>query len=129
MPGSQRNSKNCCVDSICDKICFPNPDKCCERKCVKHVFKVTLGECHVERDVKILHCITANLDHKIKENIICKHEPCTKYVKKEINRVNDSKCCKVQFPKEKLVLKNNAWKNSNKSQKCDKSSHGDEDTN
>ncbi len=127
MSRSQRNyskkysNDNCCVDSICDKICYPNPDDCCETKCVKHIFKVCLGECNVTRDVKVLHCITANLDHHIKENVICKHAPCTKYTRKEINTVNDSKCCKVKFPQDKLVLKNNKWRNSAKSNKYDAS--------
>lgn len=109
------NAKPCVKTSSCDKICgktcqtvcdklnlFP-PEGACEKKTVKHNFKVTLGECKVRRDVKVTHCITANLDHHIKENIICKHPACTKYTCEEKNKVVEGKKCDVKFPEQKDI--------------------------
>jgi hypothetical protein len=75
----------------------PHKDAC-EKKTVTHYFQVCLGECKVTRNVKITHCITANLNHHIEENVICKHEPCTKYTSEERETVNNGKCCNVKFP-------------------------------
>jgi hypothetical protein len=91
-------SKSCDNINICDKLCLPPPKDACEKTNVTHCFKVTLGECKVTRDVKVTHCITANLNHHIKENIICNHEPCTKYTSDVIHKVDDGKCCDVEFP-------------------------------
>ena len=88
-----------CCESICDRLDLVPPDDACEKKNVKHCFQVTLGKYEVVRDVKVTHCVTANLKHHIKENIICEHKPCTKHTYKNINSVNDGKCCKVDFPK------------------------------
>jgi len=74
------------------------PPNAREKKNVTHCFKVTLGDCKVTRDVKIIHHITANLDHHIKEHVICKHNPCTKYTSEDLQTVKDGKCCDIKFP-------------------------------
>lgn len=91
-----KKQKEC--KTICDRLCLEPPDDACEERRVVHKFKVILGECKVTRDVKITHCITANLDHHIKEYVTCKHEPCVKHTHDEKHTVVDGKCCDVKFP-------------------------------
>lgn len=95
-----KKEKRCKKDSkcktICDKLCLTPPEGACEKKTETHYFQVALGECKVTRDVKITHCITANLNHHIKENILCKHEPCTKYTCEEKHKVDHG--CDIDFP-------------------------------
>jgi hypothetical protein len=90
--------QNCTNKTICDRLCLTPPKDACEKKCVTHQFEVSLGECKVTRDVNIIHKIKANLEHHITENVICKHEPCTKRTNEEVCRVDDGKCCDVKFP-------------------------------
>lgn len=93
------SSYDCCRSkNICDRLCLTPPDGACEEKNVKHQFEIVLGDCKVVRDVNIIHKITANLEHHIKENIICEHDPCTKHTHEEICKTDDGKCCKVNFP-------------------------------
>ncbi|VBB18601.1 hypothetical protein YASMINEVIRUS_1064 [Yasminevirus sp. GU-2018] len=98
----ERRHKRCKKEkqcgTICDRLCLAPPENACEKKTVTHCFKVVLGECKVTRDVKVTHCITANLNHHIKEDVVCKHDPCTKYTCEEKHTVKDGKCCDVKFP-------------------------------
>ena len=94
------NSRSCKkkCDTICQRLDLSPPKNACEKKTVKHFFQVSLGKCEVTRDVKVTHCITANLKHHIEENVVCHHEPCTKYTHKKIHSVENGNCCKVKFP-------------------------------
>lgn len=97
---SHKSHKRCKKEkrckTICDKLCLTPPEGACEKKTVTHYFQVALGECKVTRDVKVTHCITANLNHHIKENVLCKHEPCTKYTCEEKHKVDHG--CDIDFP-------------------------------
>lgn len=97
-----KKEKRCKKDkrckTICDNICLVPPKNACEKKHVTHKFKISLGECKVVRDVNITHYVEANLEHLIKENITCVHEPCTKQTCEEINKIKDGKRCNVDFP-------------------------------
>lgn len=96
---SHDHKNNDCINkTICDRLCLTPPKDACEKKCVTHQFEVSLGECKVTRDVNIIHKIKANLEHHITENVICKHEPCTKRTNEEVCRIDDGKCCDVKFP-------------------------------
>lgn len=86
------------VGSVCQRLDLTAPKDACEKKCVKHFFKVSLGKCEVTRDVNVTHCITANLKHHIEENVTCHHKPCTKHTHKKIHKVEHGDCCKVKFP-------------------------------
>jgi hypothetical protein len=90
--------KNKTCNTICDRLCLEPPKGACENRRVVHKFKVVLGECKVTRDVNITHCITANLDHHIKEYITCKHEACAKNTQEVKHNTVDGKCCNVKFP-------------------------------
>ena len=85
-------------ETLCHRLDLTPPKNACEKKTVTHCFQVSLGKCEVTKDVKITHCITANLKHHIEENVVCHHEPCTKYTQKKVHVVEDGKCCKVKFP-------------------------------
>jgi len=115
--------------TVCDKLCLVPPKDPHEEKHVTHCFKVKLGECKVTRNVKVTHCITANLDHHIKENVICKHAPCTKVTCEEINTVNDGKRCKAKFPREEDITfvdeSDCCYNNSKSSSSCSDSSSSD----
>lgn len=89
-----KKEKKC--KSICDKLCLTPPEGACEKKTVTHYFQVALGECKVTRDVMVTHCITANLNHHIKENVLCKHEPCTKHTCEEKHKIEHG--CDIDFP-------------------------------
>lgn len=118
---SELRQKVC--DTICDKLCLTPPENACEKKCVSHEFEVSLGDCKVIRDVNIVHRIKANLEHHIKENIICNHDPCTKHTHEELSRVDNGKHCKVDFPEcDKDIKIVDEWDSlSNDSSKTSKS--------
>ena len=101
---------------------FKHLKKVPEKKTVTHCFKVTLGECKVSRDVKITHCINASYNHHIKENVLCKHDPCTKNTKEEKNTVVDGHECKAKFPHNEHLI-NHLSENSDKQHKHHKNEY------
>ena len=78
------------------KPCEPKPYKskpCKPIETVTHDFKVVLGECKVKRNVTYTHCIVANVEHTINENILCTHKPTTQHkVTNKKTYVNGNKC-------------------------------------
>ena len=90
--------KHCDKHNMCERLSLEPPKNACEEKKVTHHFQVTLGECKVSRDVKVTHCLTANLHHHIKEDVTCKHVPCTKHQSENVHTVRDGKSCDVSFP-------------------------------
>ena len=104
-----KSVKKC--ETVCDKLHFKRSKNAHEKRRVVHKFKVVLGKCKVTRDVEVTHCITANLDHHIKEYRICKHAPCTKYTHEDKHKSVNGDFCKVKFPDSddqiKYISKNN----------------------
>lgn len=83
--------KPCKSTSCKPTSCKPTP--CKPTETVTHDFKVVLGECKVKRNVTYTHCIVANVEHTINENIVCNHKPITqhKITNKKIY-ANGNKC-------------------------------------
>jgi hypothetical protein len=71
--------------------CKPTPTKPIET--VTHDFKIVLGECTVKKNVTYTHCLVANVEHTINENIICNHKPTTQHkVTNKKTYVNGKTC-------------------------------------
>jgi hypothetical protein len=109
----KREHLNKCIEkAICDNICLKPPHNahkvCPENVNVSHHFKVKLGEYKVTKDVKVIHTITANLNHHITENVICNHASCNKHTHETTYKKTDGKHCNVSFPKkcDKIVHEN-----------------------
>lgn len=96
-----------CKPSLCKPPpCKPPPCKpspCIPSQCkpietVTHDYKIILGECKVKRNVTYTHCIIANVEHTINENIICNHKPTTQYkVTNEKTYLNGKNCTAKPF--------------------------------
>jgi hypothetical protein len=92
-----KNVKSYPDKNTCNNVSLVPPKCANEEKTVTHDFKVILGECKVKRNVKITHCVVANVEHTINENIVCKHAPTTKYTTSTKNTVNNGHKCNVKI--------------------------------
>lgn len=102
-----------------NNLCLIPPDNACEERREKHNFKVVLGECKVVRDVNVTHCIVANLEHHIKEDIICQHKT---YTKQTTEHKKTEKCgshCNEKFPNNCEIVDSDCSDVCNQN-KCDK---------